>query len=373
MKRIKTILASVLSAAMLLSLAACGSGNDTSSTAASSSKASGKTTAQVFIYDYSDEYITTVRTQMAKDLEDAGIDATFNDAANTQSKQSEQITTAISQGVDLLIVNIVTTGSDDAAQSIVDEAKEAGIPLIFFNREVSDEVVKSYDKCAFVGTDPDEAGYMQGDMIYEYLKKNFDAVDLNKDGKIQYIMFKGELGNAEADGRTKYSIERANEKLEADGLGTLEFYDSSNADLYLAGDWDQATAQDLMATALETNSFTGDNPIEMVIANNDSMALGAVTALQAVGYNESADGNRIPVFGVDATDAAKESISKGGMDGSIAQSATNMSAAVAGLAKSIADGNDLMADVNETFLDDVNAEQDSGVNKIRIHYEIYTG
>ena len=69
------------------------------------------------------------------------------------------------KGATCLIVNIVETGSDDAAQGIVDKAKAADIPVIFFNREVSDAVVNSYEKCAFVGTDAAEAGHMQGQMI----------------------------------------------------------------------------------------------------------------------------------------------------------------------------------------------------------------
>lgn len=70
--------------------------------------------------------------------------------------------TAITKGAKLIVVNIVTTGSDDAANGIVNMAKNAGIPVLFFNREVSNSVVNSYDKCAFVGTDAAEAGYLQG-------------------------------------------------------------------------------------------------------------------------------------------------------------------------------------------------------------------
>ena len=132
-------------------------------------------------------------------------------APATRPTQTDQINTAITNGANLLIVNIVETSSPDAAQNAVEAAKTAGIPIIFFNREVSDDVViSSYDKCAFVGTDAPEAGHMQGKMIGEYLLANYDAVDLNGDGTISYVMFKGQEGNAEAEARTQYGVEDAN-------------------------------------------------------------------------------------------------------------------------------------------------------------------
>ena len=71
-------------------------------------------------------------------------------------------------------------------RGVVDKAKEAGIPTIFFNREPDTEVVKSYDKSIFIGTNAADAGKMQGDII----KDLFDAhpeYDINGDGAIQYV------------------------------------------------------------------------------------------------------------------------------------------------------------------------------------------
>ena len=65
--------------------------------------------------------------------------------------------------------------------------------------------IRDSDKCAFVGTDAPEAGHMQGEMIGKYLVENYDAVDLNGDGKISYAMFMGQLGNVEAIYRTQYA------------------------------------------------------------------------------------------------------------------------------------------------------------------------
>lgn len=87
--------------------------------------------------------------------------------------------------------------------------------MIFFNREVSDAVVNSYEKCAFIGTDAAEAGHMQGQMIADYLLANYDDVDLNGDGTISYVMFKGQNANPEAEYRTQYAVEDCDAALEA--------------------------------------------------------------------------------------------------------------------------------------------------------------
>lgn len=112
----------------------------------------------VFYYTYSDTYISTVRSALDRKLNEAGLGFQDYDAAGNQTTQTEQIRTAITKGAKVLLVNIVNTGSDDAASEIVGLARDAGVPLIFFNREVSDSVISSYDKCAFVGTRAVEAG-----------------------------------------------------------------------------------------------------------------------------------------------------------------------------------------------------------------------
>ena len=104
---------------------------------------------------------------------------------------------------DVLCVNMVDA---KAASGVVEKASAAGIPTIFFNREPDTEVIKSYDKARFIGTNAIDAGKMQGDII----KDLWDAhpeYDLNGDGKVQYVMFQGEPDNPEAIARTQYSVE----------------------------------------------------------------------------------------------------------------------------------------------------------------------
>ena len=323
----------------------------------------------VFYYNYSDTYISSVRTALGKELQNAGIAYQDYDGGGSQTTQTEQIRTALTKGAKAILVNIVNTGSDDAANEITALARDAGVPLVFFNREVSDEVVKSYEKCAFVGTRAEEAGILQGELIGEFLLADFAKYDKNGDGEISYILFKGEEGNNEAIFRTKYSVEEANKKLTDAGKKPLKFYDASNKNGYLVdknGQWSAAAASEYMTTALTEYNDSANNMIELVICNNDGMAEGAISALGAVGYNKGGDAPFIPVFGVDATEAAKNLIAKGQMSGTIKQDAVGMAKALLHLARNATAERELLADTGDFTLDE-------SARKLRIHYEKYVG
>lgn len=330
----------------------------------------GNADVHVFYYTYSDTYISTVRSALDAKLRDAGVSFQDYDSNNSQTTQTEQVQTAITKGAKMLIVNIVTTGSDDAANGIVTLAKNAGIPIIFFNREVSDAVVNSYDKCAFIGTNAAEAGYLQGDMIGDYVVSNYDTMDLNGDGKISYVMFMGEKGNKEAIYRTEYSVENANKKLEAAGKPALSFYDPANTDKYLLdrdGKWSAQAANEYMNTILASYSPANNNMVELIICNNDGMAEGAISALVSAGYNKgTGDGITIPVFGVDATSAARELIKAGKMAGTIKQDAEGMADAIEDIIENGLEGKAILSG-----MDDYNV--DENVAKVRIAYGVYLG
>ena len=399
MRKFRKTAAVALATMMAFSVTGCGGGaKETTAAAAADTTAAGSEaekvseavteaakeegkkiedmTVGVFYYTYSDTYISSVRTALDESLKAAGIDFQDYDANSNQTTQNEQIDTAISTGANLLIVNIVTSGSVDASQAIVDKAQAAGIPVIFFNRAVeSDEeegkVLGSYDKCAFVGTDAPEAGHMQGDMIGKYLVENFDAVDLNGDGSISYAMFMGQLGNVEAIYRTQYAVEDANKVLTEAGKAELQYFDSSNKDCYQVdqdGNWSATAANNYMNTNLSQYNKENNNMIELVICNNDGMSEGAISALNDKGYNLG-DGTSttIPVFGVDATDAAKQLIADGKMTGTIKQDAEGMAEAIAFLTQNVAEGKAVM-DGTDSYNISENVS-----NKIYIPYAAYTG
>ena len=380
----KKILALLLAAVMLLGLlAGCSSSKDntadnsttdttdTTGTTDNTGDTTGDTTAAsdlnvgVFYYNFADAYITTVRNAMDGLLNAAGITYNNYDGAGNQATQLDQINTAITNGANLLVVNIVETSSPDAAQQACDAAKNANIPIVFFNREVENDVVNSYENCAFVGTDAPEAGHMQGEMIGDYLVENFDAVDLNGDGVISYVMFKGQEGNKEAEYRTQYAVEDADAILEAAGKSALSFYDPNNTSKYLVdttGNWSAQAATDYMNTILAAYSEASNNMIELIIANNDNMAEGAIAALQAAGYNTGEEGSTtIPVYGVDAMDSAVQKIENGQMTGTVKQDGEAMANTIMTLITNIKDGASLMDNTDSYNVDD-------GVAKIRVPY-----
>ena len=331
----------------------------------------------VFYYTYADTYISSVRTALDAQLDALGVTYQNYDSNNSQTTQNEQVDTALAQGANILIVNIVTSGSVDASQAIVDKASAKDAYLIFFNRAVEDDntagqVLGSYDKVAFVGTDAPEAGHMQGAMIGEYLVANYDTVDLNGDGVISYAMMMGQLGNAEAIYRTQYSVEDANAVLTEAGYPELEYFDASNADKYQVdqdGAWSATAANNYMTTNLSQYNETNGNMIELVICNNDGMAEGVISALNVAGYNlgTGEDSTLIPVFGVDATDAAKQLIADGKMVGTIMQDAEGMASCISIMTQNAASGAAL-TDGTDAY----NADPDIA-NKIYIPYGTYTG
>ena len=364
----KKTLAILLSAVMVLALlAGCGEQKQPDNGNQGNTDAS-ELNVGVFYYDFSDVYISSVRNSMNSQLDAMGVKYNNFDGAGNQAQQTDKINTAIANGANLLIVNIVETSSPDAAQNAVEAARTAGIPIIFFNREVADEVVSSYDKCAFVGTNAPEAGHMQGQLVGEYLLAHYDEVDLNGDGQITYVMFKGQEGNAEAEARTQFGVEDANAVLTAAGKPELVYYNASATDKYLVdqnGKWSAQAANDYMATILPEYSEANGNMVELIICNNDGMAEGAVSALQGAGYNNG-EGKTIPVFGVDATDSAKQLINEGKMTGTIKQDAEGMASTILNLVSSVNGGGNLM-DNTASF------NVDEGVAKIRVPYATYTG
>jgi len=333
----KKLMALLLCLTMVATLfAGCGGGGEEAGGDAS-------VKATVFWYEESDVYLSSVRTELNAELDKLGIEYDNQFAANDQSKQIDQIKTAIAGGTNLLIVNVVTSGAPDTAEDII--AAAGDIPVIFFNRAIGTDgsdvaVLADNATTCFIGTDAPEAGHMQGKMIGEYVLANYDTIDLNGDGVISYAMMKGDEANIEAIYRTQYGVEDADAVLTAAGKPALAYFDAANTDKYqvdLGGAWSAQAATDYMNTNLVTYNEANGNMIELVICNNDGMAEGVVATLQANGYNKEG-AHVIPVFGVDATDNAKALIAEGAMTGTVKQDANGMAVAIAQTVAAIAEG-----------------------------------
>ena len=396
----KKIIALLLALTMVFALVACASkttetpetetpaaDNTTTDTPAAETPADETTTAAselkvgVFYYTFADTYISSVRTALDAELSNLGVTYNNFDGNNNQTTQNEQIQTAVTDGYNLLVVNMVTSGSPDVANEIISMAN--GTPVIFFNRAIEadgDEgtVLNANANICFIGTDAPEAGHLQGKMVGEYLLAHYDECDLNGDGVITYALFKGDEANVEAIYRTQYGVEDANAVLTAAGKPELQYFDASNSTGYqvdLGGAWSAQAALDYMNTNLSQYNEANGNMIELVICNNDNMAEGAISALEAAGYNTGADGvTVIPVFGVDATDAAKELIAAGKMTGTVKQDAEGMAAAIASVVKANGEGTamaDAIAATAETNTE-MYSVADGIANKLFVAYAAYT-
>ena len=335
----------------------------------------------VFYYTFADTYISSVRTALDAQLDSLGVAYQNFDGNNNQTTQNEQIQTALTDGYNLLIVNMVTSGSPDVANEIISMAN--GTPVIFFNRAIEADgnegtVLNANATISFIGTDAPEAGHLQGKMVGEYLLANWDTVDLNGDGKISYAMFKGDEANVEAIYRTQFGVEDANAVLTEAGKPELEYFDASNTSKYqvdLGGAWSAQAALDYMNTNLSQYNEANGNMIELIICNNDNMAEGAISALETAGYNTGAEGSKtIPVFGVDATDAAKELIAAGKMTGTVKQDAEGMAAAIASVVKANGEGTAMADAISATAATntDMYTIADGIANKLFVAYAAYT-
>ncbi|CDF59028.1 galactose/glucose ABC transporter substrate-binding protein MglB [Thermobrachium celere] len=307
----KKFMSLALAGMLMLTLASCGQKTGDSGQA-------GNPKIGVTIYKYDDNFMSFVRRAIETNAQGKA-ELILNDSQNSQATQNEQVDMMISKGVKALAINLV---DPQAAPSIIEKAKTKNLPIIFFNKEPNAEVLKSYEKCWYVGTESKEAGIIQGKMIADLWKKNPNW-DKNKDGKIQYVLLKGEPGHPDAEARTKYAVEEIkNAGIEVEQLELQ------------TGMWDTVKGKELMDAWLSKH---GDK-IEFVIANNDAMALGAIQSLKAAGY--FTNGKFMPVVGVDAIPDAIQQIKDGLMVGTVLNDAKNQGKATLELALNAAQGKD---------------------------------
>lgn len=358
MSKWKRLLLSSVTLGSLGLLAACGGGGETDTTdttdttapadeevGAEETTGSGSTLGVSF-YQYADTYISSVRQALEEVAGgDGSVEMLLNDAQGDQATQNDQLDVLTEQGVGALAVNIVDVG---AVQTVLDKAQESDLPIIFFNREPDQSILQGYENARFVGTTPEEAGILQGEMAAEMWEANPDW-DKNGDGVMNYVMLTGDAENPEAIARTEYSVSTVEEM----GIETNELGQQ-------VANWNADQAYTAVSAWI---SREGEN-IEMIFSNNDSMASGAISALQSAGFNDGS-GPSIPIFGVDATDEAKQLIADGYMTGTIEQDAQGMAEAIYALSKNALEGND--------FLEGTDYEYDDTGISVRIPYQKYSG
>ncbi len=374
LRKMKTL--PVLIAALALTACSVSDVSSLTDDSSTSSSASTEFQAAVFYYDYSDPYISSVRSYLTEDLTDADVFYREYDADSSQTEQSADVKEALAQGADVLLINIVNAGSTYTTDELCLAAAYADVPIVFFNRCIEadgDEglILNYYADLAYVGTDPAEAGHLQGEMIGNYLLEHYEETDLNGDGVISYALFKGEAGNTEAIYRTKYAVEDADSILAEAGYPELMYFDPTSIDRFqldLTGKWSSSAAQSYMLTNLSTYNLENENMIELVIANNDDMADGAIRALNTYNMNlGTEDCVTIPVFGVDATFTARQLIREGKMTGTIVQDAEGMAECIAKIVENVRDEKELLSGLDDYQRD----EEHDLMNKLYLPYSVY--
>ena len=309
---------------LFISLVSCGN----------SSKANNEIEVGITIYRYDDAFISFMRRNIETML-NGKAKFIMNDSENDQVKQNDQVDAAIQREVDALAINLVDPAS---ASFMINKIKPTGIPVIFFNKEPSKEDMMLYDKAWYVGTLSEESGNIQGDIVVKAWQEN-PAWDKNGDGKIQYVLLKGEAGHPDAEART----ERIKSVLTNNGI-TIEQLDEQTAN------WDILQAQTATDSWIEKY---GDS-IEFIFSNNDAMALGALKSIQKQGYNIGDSNKFIPIVGVDAIPEIIEEIKKGTVVGTVLQSPKDQAKAVVDMVMNVANKKDVLTGT-EYKLDDVKA------------------
>ena len=314
--KLKKVAALGLATALAFSVTACSSKPAETTAAAEETTAAadaaetvkeaieGKDPAEVkvgiSIYQFADNFMTLYRNELQKYLVDElGLKAeniSIMDGKNDQSEQMNQIRNFVTQGFDVMIINLVQASSEPDVTNI---CNEAGIPVVYINREPDAEREQAWVddgiKATYVGADARQSGTYQGEEIAELENKG----DADGDGVVRYIMVQGDPENVDAQYRTEKSVEA----LKAAGVEVEELTKQR-------GDWDQTKGQEITANAL---SQYGDK-IDVVFCNNDAMALGALQAIEAAGRTVNKD---IYLVGVDALVEVVENVMNDKMTGTV--------------------------------------------------------
>ena len=235
-----------------------------------------------------------------------------------QQEQNEKVEEMIDAGCDVLCINLVDR---TAPSRIIRMARNEDIPVIFFNREPVREDLMQWEKLYYVGCDAEQSGIMQGEIAAEYINSH-PEVDKNKDGKIQYVLLEGEAGHQDAISRTEYSVK------------TLMKNDVILEKLsYQLADWNRGQAENRMNRLISQYG----KKIELVMSNNDEMALGAVEAYRTVGYARE---DWPVIFGIDGLEEALEAVKAGEMQGSILNDRVDQAKEMAKMAVELFEGED---------------------------------
>ncbi|WP_025031688.1 sugar ABC transporter substrate-binding protein [Nitratireductor aquibiodomus] len=262
---------------------------------------------------FDDNFLTVLRNGMV-DYADTldGVDLQVEDAQNDVGKQLNQIQNFIASGVDAVIVNPVDT---DATVAMTKAAADAGVPLVFVNREPVN-VDDLPDNQAFVASDERESGTLETQEICRLLKEK------GKGDGAKIVVMMGELSNQAARMRTQ----DVHGVIATDDCSFMEIVEEQTAN------WQRTEATDLM-----TNWLSAGLEFDALVSNNDEMAIGAIQAMKAANISME----DMLVGGVDATQDALAAMAAGDLDVTVFQDAAGQGKGALDAALRLAKGEDV--------------------------------
>lgn len=270
----------------------------------------------ILIYDENDTFISELTDRLVERLPD-GVNYEIAYASRSQFLQNQQLLDMLDNGFDLLIINLVDRL---AASTIVEKCAIKGIPVVFINREPIESAFNDYEKAYYVGADPEQQGMEQANIAArifgapDHLNPRFDK---NEDGKIQMVILKGEQGHQDSEKRTTNLLKQLQ----------LLGYEFELIETRIAN-WERSTSKEVME---ELDGRYG-NWVEVIFANNDDMALGAIDYyLEEEIFIDHPNGDFIQpvvVIGVDGTQRGIEAIERGLLAGTVQNDVLSQSEAI---------------------------------------------
>lgn len=301
----KRILSILLATIMILGLVACGdSSDDTASDEPVSEEVedvseddsaeevdtdSGTAGSQdiTFVLSQRDEWLGELAAAAEAAAEELGYSVTVQDSLSDSSKQIQFVETAAAAGQEVVIVNPV---DPNVCPEIVEVAGDTKV--VFVNRPPADLSILN-ENVVYVGSDESTSGAFQGEWIADYFEEQGQT-------EISYILLNGILGQVSTELRTASVLQAMEDR----GLTAVE------ASAPLACEYDRTEAIDRITPLL-----TSGLEFDVIISNNDAMALGAIEALENTGI----DPTTVPIVGIDASTDGREAVKDGLLDMTVFQ------------------------------------------------------
>lgn len=294
-------------------LAGCGSNTETGSANKSIAEAKAYEGEMTFVISHKDEYLSALDQAAKSAAEACGITLTTVDCADDMDKQIEYVRAAEVEGANAIMVVLA---DDTRADEVIEAAGD--MKVVFVNRIPQDISVLD-ENHVYVGSDEDTSGTYQGEMLAEELKAK------GKDN-ISYILLEGTEG-------LLHTIKRSENVLKALADAGIQ---ATGATEPVDCGYDRNTAMEQVGVMI-----ANDVQADVVIANNDAMALGALEAFK----QNDVDTSDMTIVGIDGTNAGLQAIADGTMSATVFQNAVGQGTAGVQAAINLATGAELTADI----------------------------